>query len=193
MNLDVFPVGYYANFVKRKNKPIKSLQILNEMKKGIMNGPATIIIDEKKVCKTSFTDHIEHIKSSNHPVGKQNLVSRDGALLNCLLVVFSFIFMIMIMVVPDASIAWICIGVVLYITQIVEALFFSQTAKLLSHQNAWDDLDLFRLWFYELKKCRPVMTFKFTPTKEQSEILKELDAREKSLTHAYTELQTIRK
>ena len=125
MNLDVFPVGYYQNFVKRKNRPIKSLQILHEMKKGIMNGPATIIIDEKKVCKTSFTDNIEHIKSSNHPVGKQNLISKDGALINCLLVVFSFISMIMIIIVPDAAIAWISIGLVLYIVQVVEAFFFS--------------------------------------------------------------------
>ena len=37
------------------------------------------------------------------------------------------------------------------------------------------------------------MTFKFTPTKEQSEILKELDTHEKTLKNAYAELQTIRK
>ena len=43
MNLDVFPIGYYAGLQKKqKNKPIKSLHIVFEMKKGVANGPATI-------------------------------------------------------------------------------------------------------------------------------------------------------
>ena len=122
MNLDVFPVGYYRSYVQ-KNKAIKSLHILNEMKKGVHNGPATIIIDGKKACRTSFIDQIEYIKSSNHPIGRENMVSTDRALLNCLLVVFAFISIIMVMVVPDGAIAWISISVVLYTAQIVEGFF----------------------------------------------------------------------
>ena len=40
MNLDVFPIGYYAGL--QKDKPIKNFHIVFEMKKGIANGPATI-------------------------------------------------------------------------------------------------------------------------------------------------------
>ena len=56
-----------------------------------------------------------------------------------------------------------------------------------------DDLALFRLWFYELKKCRPVLTFHFAPTLEQAEVLRELAMQEKALKKAYEELQKQRR
>ena len=61
----------------------------------------------------------------------------------------------------------------MYLAQLVEVAL-SQTTKLLFEQDTWDDLEVFRIWFYELKKCRPVVTYKFTPTEDQVEILAEL-------------------
>ena len=58
--------------------------------------------------------------------------------------------------------------------------------------STWDDLELFRLWFYELKKCRPMVTFAFKPTKEQGKIMKELNVSQEKLSQTYKELQEIR-
>lgn len=66
MNLDVFPKGYYTNALiddeqtLNKNK-VKSLSITFEIKRGVFNGTAAISINEKKVCKTKFSDQIEFI------------------------------------------------------------------------------------------------------------------------------------
>lgn len=94
----------------------------------------------------------------------------------------------MILVVPDLSYLWIAVSITLYLAQIGEVLM-SETFKLLSStQTSWDDLDVFRHWFYELKKCRPILTFTFTPTKKQSMILCELHIFEKTLSNSYREL-----
>ena len=56
MNLSVFPIGYYASYQRQKGKPVDNLSIVQEMKKGIANGASTIMINNEKVCKTSFSD-----------------------------------------------------------------------------------------------------------------------------------------
>ena len=66
MNLNVFPKGYYTNAaiddekVQKKNL-VKSLSFTFEMKRGVFNGTAVISINDKKVCKTKFSDQIEFI------------------------------------------------------------------------------------------------------------------------------------
>ena len=126
MNLRVFPVGYYANM----KGPVKNLSIVSEMKKGVANGPAVIYMDDKKVCRTSFSDQIEFVKSANHPVGKENLISTDRALINSLLVFSFLICLVLTLALPDTAVVWISLSVVLYIAQLIE-MFLSQTMKLL--------------------------------------------------------------
>ena len=55
MNLEVFPVGYYQAYIGKK-KLVESLSIVAEMKRGVFNGQATILIDDKKVCNTTLSD-----------------------------------------------------------------------------------------------------------------------------------------
>jgi hypothetical protein len=43
--------------------------------------------------------------------------------------------------------------------------------KTLWHQNKWIEFSLFKLWFQEIKKCRPVLTFNYTPPIEDQEYL----------------------
>ena len=53
LNLKVFPRGYYANSMSKTDLAnLKSLKISTEVRKGIMNGPASIIINGKKLCST---------------------------------------------------------------------------------------------------------------------------------------------
>ena len=98
MNLKVFPSGYYAGYLK--TNAVTGLTFQHEVKKGILNGPATIYINEKRVCRTTFNDTIEVIKSPNHPVGKENLISTDRAVVNCLLVLSSITCFLMTLVMP---------------------------------------------------------------------------------------------
>ena len=84
------------------------------MKKGIANGPAVISINDKRICKTSFSDHVEFVKSSNHPVGKSNLISTDRALLNCMLGLLFIICLVLIRSMPDIAILWIIISLIIY-------------------------------------------------------------------------------
>ena len=79
-NLDVFPIGYLQNY---KNKAIKHLTFVAEVKKGIFNGPATIYVNGKKLCKTKFYDCVEMISAWNHPIGRNNFFTSDLAALNC--------------------------------------------------------------------------------------------------------------
>lgn len=51
MNLEVFPSGYLNAFVASE-KPVNTFSVVTEMKRGVLNGPATILINDKKVCKT---------------------------------------------------------------------------------------------------------------------------------------------
>ena len=81
-NLDVFPVGYIQNF---KSNAVKHLTFVAEVKKGIFNGPATIYLNGKKLCKTKFYDCVEMISAWNHPVGRNNFFTSDLAALNCIL------------------------------------------------------------------------------------------------------------
>ena len=102
---------------------MKSLKIVSETKKGLLNGPATIYINDKKVCKTSFSDQIEFVKSVNHPVGVQNQVSRDRAAINCLLVVASLACLVLSLVTTDLQPVWIVLFIVLYVGQLIEVAF----------------------------------------------------------------------
>ena len=104
------------------------------------------------------------------------------------MVLFSIICLLMVLVLPDSAVIWLSVFGVLYIAQLIE-VFFSSTQKLLSEQSSWDDLEVFRLWFYELKKCRPVLTYQFTPTEQQITILADLYKQEQVLEQAYVELQ----
>lgn len=192
MNLGTFPMGYYAGYSsKRGSVPVSNLNFIYEMKKGIQNGPATISINNKKVCRTNFSDQIEFVKSTNHPVGRQNLISTDRAFLNFILVFLSIACLVMVLVMPDMKIVWIIVSTVLYTLQMLE-VFMSQTTQLLWQENGWDDLDLFHQWFYELKKCRPVLTFSFTPMEEHKTILCDLNNKEQTLANLYEELRQIR-
>ena len=171
MNLRVFPKGYFAGYSKsQQTSPVTSLTFFHEMKKGICNGPATIFINEKRVCRSTFSDCIEIVRSPEHPVGKDNLLSTDRAIVNCLLVLVSIICFLMTLLMPDIGTIWLIIGSILYIIQLIEVLF-SQTTQLLRQEATWEDLELFRAWFYELKKSRPVLTFSYTPSHEQAKIL----------------------
>ena len=97
----------------------------------------------------------------------------------------------MTLVLPDLTTIWLSVFGFLYIIQLIE-VYFSQTKKLLMEQDSWDDLEVFRLWFYELKKCRPELTYQFTPTEYQIGVLAELHKQEQLLEQAYSELQKTR-
>ena len=60
----------------------------------------------------------------------------------------------------------------------------SQTNKLFWQQESWDDFDLFKVWFFELKKCRPVIKFRYKPTAEQGKILEEFHNADQDLQKA---------
>ena len=76
MNLAVFPTGY-LKALKRKSKPIESLKIVYQNKRGVNNGPATIFVNKKKVCETVFSDQVEFVRSNRHPIGRENLIGSD--------------------------------------------------------------------------------------------------------------------
>ena len=104
------------------------------------------------------------------------------------MVLVSILCLMMVLVLPDLAMVWLSVFGVLYLAQLIE-VFLSSTRKLLSEQSSWDDLEVFRLWFYELKKCRPVLTYQFTPTEQQITIMADLHKQEQLLEQAYAELQ----
>ena len=171
MNLNVFPCSYYSA-TSDKNQTT-SLIFQQEVSNGIQSGLATIFINEKRVCRSTFQDHFEFIKSSNHPVGADNLITTDRAVLNCILVLFTSIIFLLRLVNPELTSVWFTVGAILYVVQLFE-VYFSQTAKLVSLSTAWNDLDLFREWFFELKKCRPTLNYSFSLTEDQTAVLREL-------------------
>ena len=90
------------------------------------------------------------------------MVSVDRAHINCALVLVSMSTLMMLLAYPDLSTIWILISVLFYIAQLIEVAY-CQTSQLLWCQPSWDKLEIFRKWFYDLKKCRPIVTFKFSP------------------------------
>ena len=57
LNLKVFPKGYYCHSMSESTlKSIKSFKISTEVRKVIMNGPASIILNGKKLCSTRLQD-----------------------------------------------------------------------------------------------------------------------------------------
>lgn len=90
MNMKVFPWGY----CKGLSYPIKSLSIFGEVRKGITNGAARVVVNNRTVCHTNFQDLIEIIHASQHPVGRDNHITTDRAWLNCLFVASSILCLI---------------------------------------------------------------------------------------------------
>ena len=101
------------------------------------------------------------------------MISNDRAVVNSILVLLCLSSLFMATLMPGSYSVWVLISILFYLAQWVE-VGLCQTTKLLWRKGAWDDLELFRKWFYELKKCRPILIFTLTPTKEQTVILKEL-------------------
>jgi hypothetical protein len=66
---------------------------------------------------------------------------------------------------------FIVLGVLLYIAQIFESCF-SQTFKLVWQSPSWEDFNVFKIWFIELKKCRPLIKFTYSPNSEQQLTIK---------------------
>ena len=125
-NLDVFPIGYLQNY---KNKAVKHLTFVAEVKKGIFNGPATIYVNGKKLCKTKFYDCVEMISAWNHPIGRNNFFTSDLAALNCILGAASVICFAMSFIMEENHMIWLLSGVLVYCLQLIE-FCLSQTNKL---------------------------------------------------------------
>jgi len=47
--------------------------------------------------------------------------------------------------------------------QLLEGVFFASTARTLWKKQRWVPLNVFKVWFFELKKCRPAQVFKYIP------------------------------
>ena len=73
------------------------------MKKGIMNGAATIFVNEKRVCRTNFSDHFEFVRSAEHPVGSANMITTDRAFVNCIMMLSTIICFMMAHIFPNLS------------------------------------------------------------------------------------------
>lgn len=76
----------------------------------------------------------------------------------------------MMLVLPDLTPVWVTVGTLLYVFQLIE-VFFCQTTKLIRQSATWDDLNVFRDWYRELKKYRPMITLEFTPTSDHARVL----------------------
>jgi len=59
---------------------------------------------------------------------------------------------------------------VLYATQLVE-FCLSATNRMLWRQGSWEDFKVFKMWFQELKKCRPAVKFSYTPSAEHTALI----------------------
>jgi len=156
MNMKIFPRGYF----KGLSYPVKSLAFFGEVRKGITCGSGRVVVNDKTVCLTNFQDLIEIVTAHSHPIGRDNHITSDRAWFNCLLVVsciasFLAAFFTSSTVVRSATIG---IGCFFFVAQLVEA-FFSATMTLLWKSPSWEDFEIFRSWFFELKKFRPAIKF----------------------------------
>ena len=68
----------------------------------------------------------------------------------------------------------------------------SETFRLTRYSSSWDDLNVFRDWYHELKKCRPMVNFSFTPTRDQAMVLQEYHAVSVELERVYEQLNKTR-
>ena len=84
------------------------------------------------------------------------MITTDRAALNFTLAIISIICIMLAVFMEDVAVLWRLLFVVLYLLQLLEALT-SQTFKLLWNSDNFDDLDNFRKWFAEIKKCRPIV------------------------------------
>ena len=84
------------------------------------------------------------------------MITTDRAALNFTLAIISIICIMLAVFMENVAPLWKLLFVVLYLLQLLEALT-SQTFKLLWNCDQMDDLDNFRKWFAEIKKCRPVV------------------------------------
>jgi hypothetical protein len=117
---------------------------------------------------------IEIISTSKHPVGRDNHITTDRAWLNCLLGALSLVCLIAAIFgsdLEDRKIASIlkpvlfCLSALFYIAQLIEGCL-SATTAFLWRSPTWEDFSMFKMWFFELKKFRPVINFSYAPSAE---------------------------
>ena len=159
------------------------------MTNGCWNGPAAIIVDDKVVCKTHFHDLIEVMPSSGHPIGRHNTITLDNAIVSILLFLLCITFLLI-------GISEVCIpklffvlSAIAYITNLLETILRSATLRTLWQHNKWIDLEVFKVWFYELKKCRPRLTFAYEPSKEEQDVFAKLMQQGNKCLDDYTQLK----
>lgn len=187
MNIKVFPWGY----CKGLSYPIKSLSFFGEVRKGVTSGAARVVVNNRTVCHTNFQDLIEIIQTSKHPVGRDNHITTDKAWLNCLLGAMSLVCLIAAIFGSDIENKKIeralkpllfSLSAILYVAQLIEGCLSSTTA-FLWRSPAWEDFSMFKMWFFELKKFRPVIHYSYTPSTEQRRVLQTTLFLEKQLQH----------
>lgn len=119
-----------------------------------------MVVDGKPVCKTKFSDLIEIMGGPKiHPVGRHNQITRDRAFLNFALSFLAMTFSILgALDLHTASAVYLFFAIIFYFAQLIEA-WRSSTMRTLWQQNKWIEFNVFKVWFHELKKCRPVLKF----------------------------------
>lgn len=121
---------------------------------------------KRVITRSHFHDLIE-LPSASHPVGRQNLITSDFAWLNCLLslaAATTLVFGLQVSIdLGVSSTTLLCLALVMYCLQILEFVVLSQTIKTLFSKQSWLDFESFKIWFYELKRSRPVLTFEYKP------------------------------
>jgi len=58
-----------------------------------------------------------------------------------------------------------CFSAIFYLAQLIEGCL-SYTTAFLWRSPAWEDFSMFKMWFFELKKFRPVIHYNYTPSAE---------------------------
>lgn len=159
LNLKIFPKGYF----KGLDYPVTSMSFSGAVRKGINSGPTRIVVNNKTVCHTNFQDLVELIQAHKHPVGRDNHITTDNAWLNCLLIALSLTSFIVSAVdfgenLKVINTACITAGALFYLASLIES-YLSATMTLLWKSPSWEDFTVFKQWFLELKKFRPVVTF----------------------------------
>lgn len=121
------------------------------------------------MCTTNFFDLIEIMPSYGHPVGRHNTITLDNAVVNILMSLLSIGFLLIGVSGVALPAFFYGIAAIAYLVQLLETILYSSTLRTLWQQNKWIDFEVFKVWFYELKKCRPKLTFVYEPTQEEQE------------------------
>ena len=72
-----------------------------------------------------------------------------------------------------------CLACLVYALQVMEALLLSVTIRTLFYRDTWVDYEAFRIWFYEIKRARPIVLFEYTPIESQLPKITELATAQK--------------